>query len=134
MPVFSYLSLLRNHIDVTHVPFSDRGSRLLVFQKPHHPRADLSVQLFDDTQHIALRPGRAGVEEKVGRGQGVKARGVVGSPGATADPAPAARSGYSLPRPEVARASSAGRFPGSSFRSLSASSSTVEKLPSLSFS
>jgi putative isomerase len=29
-----YLSLLRNHIDITHVPFSDRGSRLLVFQKP----------------------------------------------------------------------------------------------------
>jgi len=29
----SYLSLLRNHIDITRVPFSDRGSRLLVFQK-----------------------------------------------------------------------------------------------------
>lgn len=29
-----YLNLLRNHIDITHVPFSDRGSRLLVFQEP----------------------------------------------------------------------------------------------------
>jgi putative isomerase len=28
-----YLSLLRNHIDITRVPFSDRGSRLLVFQE-----------------------------------------------------------------------------------------------------
>lgn len=30
----SYLNLLRNQIDITQVPFSDRGSRLLVFQKP----------------------------------------------------------------------------------------------------
>jgi len=29
-----YLKLLRNHIDISHVPFSDRGSRLLVFQEP----------------------------------------------------------------------------------------------------
>lgn len=29
-----YLSLLRNHIDITRVPFSDRGSRILVFQEP----------------------------------------------------------------------------------------------------
>ncbi len=28
-----YLSLLRNHIDITRVPFSDRGSRLLIFQE-----------------------------------------------------------------------------------------------------
>lgn len=27
-----YLNLLRNHIDITHVPFSDRGSRLLVYK------------------------------------------------------------------------------------------------------
>jgi putative isomerase len=33
-----HLSLLRNHIDITHVPFSDRGSRLLVFQKPQQSR------------------------------------------------------------------------------------------------
>ena len=30
-----YLSLLRNQIDITHVPFSDRGSRLLVYQHPN---------------------------------------------------------------------------------------------------
>jgi glycogen debranching enzyme len=30
-----YLSLLRNHIDITKVPFSDRGSRLLVFKNPN---------------------------------------------------------------------------------------------------
>ena len=29
-----YLNLLRNHIDITLVPFSDRGSRLLVYQQP----------------------------------------------------------------------------------------------------
>jgi putative isomerase len=28
------LSLLENHIDITRVPFSDRGSRLLIFQEP----------------------------------------------------------------------------------------------------
>jgi putative isomerase len=33
-----HLSLLRNHIDITHVPFSDRGSRLLIFQKPQQSR------------------------------------------------------------------------------------------------
>jgi len=27
-----YLELLENHIDITHIPFSDRGSRLLVFK------------------------------------------------------------------------------------------------------
>jgi len=30
--------LLRNHIDITCVPFSDRGSRLLVYQAPHQSR------------------------------------------------------------------------------------------------
>src|SRR5512143_998528 len=29
-----FLELLRNHIDITRVPFSDRGSRLLVYQSP----------------------------------------------------------------------------------------------------
>lgn len=33
-----YLSLLRNHIDISAVPFSDRGSRLLVFQEPAESR------------------------------------------------------------------------------------------------
>jgi putative isomerase len=31
-----YLDLLKNHIDITKVPFSDRGSRLLIFQTPEH--------------------------------------------------------------------------------------------------
>jgi putative isomerase len=31
-----YLNLLRNHIDITRVPFSDRGSRLLIFKDPEH--------------------------------------------------------------------------------------------------
>jgi putative isomerase len=34
----SYLGLLRNRIDVTRVPFSDRGSRILVFQSPRENR------------------------------------------------------------------------------------------------
>lgn len=33
MLALQYLNLLRNHIDITRVPFSDRGSRLLVFQE-----------------------------------------------------------------------------------------------------
>ena len=31
---FAYLNLLRNHIDITRVPFSDRGSRLLLWKSP----------------------------------------------------------------------------------------------------
>ncbi len=34
----THLSLLRNSIDITRVPFSDRGSRLLVFLNPAHPQ------------------------------------------------------------------------------------------------
>ncbi|MEA3395929.1 MAG: trehalase family glycosidase [Chloroflexota bacterium] len=33
-----HLNLLRNRVDVTRVPFSDRGSRLLVFQEPGQSR------------------------------------------------------------------------------------------------
>jgi len=33
----SFLELLRNHIDLARIPFSDRGSRLLVFQDPDQP-------------------------------------------------------------------------------------------------
>jgi hypothetical protein len=33
-----YLNLLRNHIDITHVPFSDRGSRILLFQEVDQSR------------------------------------------------------------------------------------------------
>ena len=34
----SFLNLLRNQIDITQVPFSDRGSRLLVFLQPNQSR------------------------------------------------------------------------------------------------
>ncbi len=33
----AYLNLLRNHIDITKVPFSDRGSRLLLWKSPEQP-------------------------------------------------------------------------------------------------
>jgi hypothetical protein len=41
----AYLSLLRNHIDIKKVPFSDRGSRLLVLQDKESPC--LSVKLAE---------------------------------------------------------------------------------------
>ena len=45
MPSTPYLNLLRNHIDITLVPFSDRGSRLLVMQQPGRSR--LMVRLAE---------------------------------------------------------------------------------------
>jgi len=33
-----YLELLKNHIDITRLPFSDRGSRLLIFKTPSQSR------------------------------------------------------------------------------------------------
>ena len=33
-----YIELLKNHIDITHIPFSDRGSRLLVFKSKNKSR------------------------------------------------------------------------------------------------
>jgi putative isomerase len=48
-----HLSLLRNRIDITRVPFSDRGSRLLVFK---HPDGDhLYVKLAE--RLTAVQPG-----------------------------------------------------------------------------
>jgi putative isomerase len=41
----SYLDMLENRIDITRVPFSDRGSRLLVFKDPGH--SCLSVRLAE---------------------------------------------------------------------------------------
>lgn len=38
MTTSPHLNLLRNHIDITRVPFSDRGARLLVYQAPHKCR------------------------------------------------------------------------------------------------
>ena len=45
MTTSPYLTLLRNHIDITQVPFSDRGSRLLVFKVPE--RSQLFVKLAE---------------------------------------------------------------------------------------
>ena len=43
----SYLGLLRNRLDVTRVPFSDRGSRLLVFQSSPENENRLLVKLAE---------------------------------------------------------------------------------------
>ncbi len=48
-----YLDLLKNHIDITHLPFSDRDSRLLVFQTPGQSR--LYVKLAD--RLTGIEPG-----------------------------------------------------------------------------
>jgi putative isomerase len=53
MTVSPYLELLKNRIDVTHVPFSDRGSRLLVFKYSDHDR--LYVKLAE--RLTAVQPG-----------------------------------------------------------------------------
>jgi hypothetical protein len=47
------LNLLRNHIDLTEVPFSDRGSRLLLFQEPGRSR--LYIKLAE--RLTAIEPG-----------------------------------------------------------------------------
>jgi hypothetical protein len=49
----SYLDSMRNRIDMTHVPFSDRGSRLLVFCTPRSSR--LLVKLAE--RLTQLQPG-----------------------------------------------------------------------------
>ncbi|MDY0018493.1 MAG: trehalase family glycosidase [Anaerolineae bacterium] len=61
MPTSPHLNLLRNRIDITHVPFSDRGSRLLVFQDPD--RSTLFIKLAErlttlqpDIDAYRLRP------------------------------------------------------------------------------
>ena len=38
MTASSFLRLLKDHIDISHVPFSDRGSRLLVFKETDSER------------------------------------------------------------------------------------------------
>lgn len=53
MTTSPHLNLLKNHIDIARVPFSDRGSRLLVFQTPG--RSQLSVKLAE--RLIKLQPG-----------------------------------------------------------------------------
>jgi putative isomerase len=56
-----YLNLLRNHIDITRVPFSDRGSRLLVFKEPDQNRlyiklAERLTGLEPDIEAYLKRP------------------------------------------------------------------------------
>lgn len=56
-----YLELLKNHIDITRVPFSDRGSRLLVFRYPqlsglYVKLAERLVQLESDIEAYLHRP------------------------------------------------------------------------------
>ena len=53
MPLSPYLDLLENHIDITRVPFSDRGSRLLVFK--HAEQDGLYVKLAE--RLTAIQPG-----------------------------------------------------------------------------
>jgi len=48
-----YLELLKNHIDITRLPFSDRDSRLLIFQTPGQSR--LYVKVAD--RMTGIEPG-----------------------------------------------------------------------------
>lgn len=57
----NYLQLLNNHIDITRVPFSDRGSRLLVFRYPqlsglYVKLAERLIQLESDIEAYLHRP------------------------------------------------------------------------------
>ncbi len=61
MTTSPYFSLLRNHIDISHVPFSDRGSRLLVFQAPGESRllvklAERLTEIQPDIEAYRHRP------------------------------------------------------------------------------
>jgi putative isomerase len=61
MTTSPYLDLLRNHIEMTRVPFSDRGSRLLVFRMPHQSRllvklAERLTELQPDIDAYRSRP------------------------------------------------------------------------------
>ncbi len=56
-----YLKLLKNHIDITRVPFSDRGSRLLVFRYPqlsglYVKLAERLIQLESNIEAYLHRP------------------------------------------------------------------------------
>ena len=61
MTTSPYLNLLRDHINIIHVPFSDRGSRLLVFQEPGRSRllvklAERLIDLQPDIEAYLCRP------------------------------------------------------------------------------
>ena len=48
-----YLELLRNRINLQQIPFSDRGSRLLVFRSDHHLQIRLAERWFKLDQQLA---------------------------------------------------------------------------------
>jgi len=50
VPGPDYLQILRNQIDITRVPFSDRGSRLLIDQDPDQPQ--LYIQLAERLSYL----------------------------------------------------------------------------------
>lgn len=61
MNTSDYMSALHNHIDITKVPFSDRGSRLLIFRYPDHSGlyvklAERLTQLDADIEAYLRRP------------------------------------------------------------------------------
>jgi putative isomerase len=61
MATSPHLNLLRNHIDIERVPFSDRGSRLLVFRKAGRSRlllklAERLTELQPDIEAYLRRP------------------------------------------------------------------------------
>lgn len=45
-----YLNLLQNHIDISHVPFSERGSRLLIFR--YQDKSGLYIKLAERLTHL----------------------------------------------------------------------------------
>jgi len=55
-----YLGLLRNQIDITQVPFSDRGSRILIYQYPEDHQ--LLIKLAE--RILGLDPGLAAYRER----------------------------------------------------------------------
>jgi hypothetical protein len=61
MTMSPYLILLRNRIDITRVPFSDRGSRLMVFKDERPDRlfiklAERMIELQPDVEAYLRRP------------------------------------------------------------------------------
>jgi putative isomerase len=48
-----YLALLKNRIDLRHIPFSERGSRLLVFQDNDHLQIKLAERWFKIDQQLS---------------------------------------------------------------------------------
>src|SRR5687768_13708424 len=53
-----YLQLLKNRIDLHHVPFSDRGSRLMVFHKVDHFFVRLAERWFKREGQLAAYRAR----------------------------------------------------------------------------